>query len=152
MAVDFFTKGTFETELHQVKPNAKALGLVQGEEVYACFTAKQVRVLVRSSVRGNGVSAGTGQDSIRLIIEVKTGSRWQAVGKGPDAYTTRVTGWEKRLAAKLTETLGKAKRIKVTLLPGEIVRYSTTAANPGRPFSLVKDVTGGTKFSRWLDV
>jgi hypothetical protein len=152
MSVDIFTKDIFENALSGMQVKASPKGLSQGEETYAVYVSKQVRIKIRSSVRANGCSAASGQDSIRLVIEVKADRKWEAIGKGPDAYTTRVKGWETRLATKLAQVQAKAKRITSVIQPGEIVRFSTTQANPGRPFSLVRDQTGRTRFGRWLDM
>jgi hypothetical protein len=152
MSVKIFTKDEFEQAIATFKP--ESLGLDQGEYTYIVATSHdQVRIKVRSSVHSSGKSAQTGEDSIRLILEVKAGKAWKPVGKGPDAYTTRVRGWQKRLNDKINAMRAKAARIKHTIRVNEKVRYAKTPQNAGRPLTFVYNpATGKDQFARWLDV
>ena len=114
MSVDTFTKEQFETALPKNKtthePMWEALGLLAGEWTYVIPVAEtNKRICIRSSVKGNGLSAGVGDNSIRLWVEyfyAKAG-KWFALGKF-DAYTTREPGWEGRMHKKLQALYGMA--------------------------------------------
>lgn len=151
MTVQIFSQQDFENAL--TGTSFETLGFEQGELCYAVATAHpQVRVKIRTSIRANGKSAGTGEDSIRLILETNNSGSWKAIGKGPDAYTQRVKGWQRRLSDKLGQVQQRAGRIARTIAPNEKVRFAKTAANSGRPFSFVWDAQAGKdSFGRWLD-
>lgn len=122
-----------------------ALGLIEGEYCWAWEIGNGMRILIRSSVDRTGRAADCGMDSIRLIMQYKSGDRWESCGKGPDTYTTRVHGWQSRLVSKVKYMHGKAKRVKLTWETGNAVRYSKTVANMDRPFEANND-----GFVKWL--
>ena len=141
MATERFTKEQFERALP--KDVFKPLGLVLGEYSYAWTMQSNpyLRITVRSSVDARNVAAATGCDSIRIIIEysVDEGKTWKSAGKGPDAYTTRVKGWEDRLTAKIKEVFyGKVKKVQPNAIPqnaGYFFGFSKKdGPNKGRPF------------------
>lgn len=76
----------------------KPLGIVQGEYAYLVPVREPFSIMVRSSVRPDGVSAATGKDSIRCWI---VNGNLQPWGSRIGRYITRVPGWEHRL----TDTL-----------------------------------------------
>lgn len=155
MAIEKFTVEDFEAGLpHDKKKNNEAIfahiGLHDGEHCWTYEMSRgQFRILVRSSIDRTGVSADTGEDSIRLMIERKKGGSWIPIGKGPDAYTTRIKGWQKRLKEKVITVHKKIAEIRYTVQDTEMVYFCSKGANIGRPFS--KSVETG-KFVRWLDV
>lgn len=104
-----FTKEEFEAALPIHKQTNEPMWthsqLIDGEHVYFIpVTGTNKRIVIRSSVGANGVSADCGKDSIRLWVEYyyKKAGKWIALGK-LDRWTTRVTGWERRVTAKLRE-------------------------------------------------
>lgn len=160
MAIDRFTKQEFEQALAHIHTGYEALGLSQGEQTYALPVTESARILVRSSIGQSGVAADTGDDSIRLFIEILqpvNGSQvksWKAAGRKVDAYTTRVPGWPERMAGKITQLFERAKLVRqpVELCP-ECSKpmwtsfTSKAGKNFGRPFSSCRDCD----HFEWLD-
>jgi hypothetical protein len=72
----------------------KPLGIVQGEFAYLIPVREPFGIMVRSSVRADGLSASTGEDSIRCWI---VNGNLQPWGSRIGRYITRVPGWEQRL-------------------------------------------------------
>lgn len=108
MATERFTKEEFEKALPEHRETGAALwrplGLVQGEYSYEVSVPNtNKRIVIRSSVKGNGRAASTGQDSIRHWVEYWYKDQWRPLSKGRKAYTTRVPGW----AERMRETLRK---------------------------------------------
>lgn len=109
MTIDRFSKSDFEqalTDILNVKDNGLSfidLGLDKGEYTYAIpVKDTNKRLMIRSSVKSNGFSAGAGKDSIRLYVQYFYKSTWRPLAK-LDAYTTRVPGWQTRMGKKLRE-------------------------------------------------
>lgn len=107
--IETFTREQFEQALPAHKETGEPLwkhaGLVQGEHVYRILIPDtNKRIMIRSSVKGNGISASIGEDSIRLWVEYhyRKIDRWFALGK-LDAWTTRKPGWQDRMTGKLRE-------------------------------------------------
>lgn len=125
------------------------IGMHQGEYCYAVFVSdlRNIRILVRSSIDYTGVAASTGEDSIRLIVQVSDGTGWYAVGKAADTYTTRVPGWQRRLEQKLLALYERWGKVRVRLNPGERL-FITTKAGPNKGRAFVKG--GNTRFV-WVD-
>jgi len=61
------------------------------------------RIVIRSSIRRDGLAADTDKDSIRHWVEYEYKDKWHPLTKASKAYTTRVPGWEKRLTTVLKE-------------------------------------------------
>ncbi|MHA2045689.1 MAG: hypothetical protein ACW99G_12905 [Candidatus Thorarchaeota archaeon] len=105
MSVEIFTKEEFEAALPRHKETQEPLwtceGVHKGEYVYhVSFNHPQEHaILVRSSVKSDGVSAATGQDSIRLLL-ISTKQN-QLIASKLSKYVTRVTGWQDRLLEQL---------------------------------------------------
>jgi len=94
-------------------------GLIKGEHVYAVLVGGTNKaIFVRSSVKGSGVSAGTGEDSIRLWISSLIRGDWVPMGKV--TYTQRTEGWESRMASKFGSLVEKARGIKKSLPTSEV--------------------------------
>lgn len=114
MTVERFTKQQFEVALPMRggQPIWSGLGVRDGEWVYAVPLGDHARIVVRSSVGTNGVAKDTGEDSIRMWAEVRTEvNTWKAVAK-LDAWTTRVSGWQRRMHDKLEELRAKIGSVK----------------------------------------
>lgn len=113
MSTEKFTKKQFEDAL-PTKDGRKAwegLGIREGEWVYAIPIGEWARLVIRSSVGGNGIARDSGEDSIRLWAEVKTEvGTWKQIAK-IDGYTTRVSGWPLRLYHKIWELQAKIGEI-----------------------------------------
>lgn len=77
MPIDYFTKEEFEKALPKHKDTGvglwSPLGLDKGEWTYAVPVKRKdgapITIMIRSSVRADGVAASTGKDSIRMWLE-----------------------------------------------------------------------------------
>jgi DNA helicase II / ATP-dependent DNA helicase PcrA len=143
--IERFSRAEFEAALALAVERGAAerwesAGRELGEEVYHLWVNENARVLVRSSIDASGVARDSGEDSIRILLQVRVGSgdRWQPQKK-LDAYTTRVTGWEDRLYVKAQELAHQGRKIRRPIEPcrecGETKRMWFTASgrNVGRP-------------------
>jgi hypothetical protein len=151
MAIDRFTTEKFEQALLTPKGQKafEYIGLIDGERCYAhtLKTCDHIRIVVRSSIDSSGIAADTGEDSIRLILQRMKGNKWQNIGKGIDAYTTRVPGWDRRLKEKITLVARKAARIVKPFTDDDNINFcSNGGPNEGRPFA-----SGPVSSFRWLD-
>lgn len=156
MAVEIFTHQQFEQALIEAwqiitgEPDTDIvrLGVVGGEYTYRVMVSNDagIAIDVRSSVRPDGTSAGTGEDSIRLVVRYSDGAGWKVRGKGPDAYTTRVKGWESRLAHKLAGLYDALTPIRRRVPAGGRLCECQSGANKGRYFARVDG-----QFACWLD-
>ena len=157
MAVEIFTREQFDkalTEAWQIitgEPTTDIvrLGIVGGEYVYRVIVSNEagIAIDVRSSVGPDGASAGTGEDSIRLVVRYSDGTGWRVRGKGPDAYTTRVKGWEQRLSLKLAGLYDALTPIRQRVPKGgQLCTVQKDGPNKGRYFVRVDGA-----FSGWLD-
>lgn len=108
--IDHFTKEEFEAALPRSKKDDKPLwtytGALHGEHAYRVFVVREdgfqhMAIVIRSSVRPNGHSAGVGEDSIRCwLADSRSGAPFAAK---LSKYTTRVPGWQDRMAAIIRE-------------------------------------------------
>lgn len=96
MTIDTFTREDFEASL---PTGFRALGLVDGEVTYRLATRGAVEIEVRSSIRADGMSAGSGEDSIRAWLVASATSK--PLGSKVSRWTTRLPGWQARLSAVL---------------------------------------------------
>lgn len=145
MTIDKFSTERFENELPVRSDDGKKLwtyvGMVQGERVYNMDVSEFARIRIRSSIDESGFAADTGQDSIRLWIEILDQSGQWAGAKSMDAYTTRVNGWEGRMEGKLRDLWAMASRVKRPIpLCAKCQRrqgvwFTKKGANEGRPAS-----------------
>lgn len=132
--IDQFTREEFEAALPIHRDTGARLweyvGIEDGEHVYYVHSAHPqtgLRIHVRSSVRVDGYSASTGEDSIRCWIEANNG---EPVAPKVARWVTRVRGWQDRMAEtlrylyklssyiKLCPRCGKWKKAKRTKKPG----------------------------------
>lgn len=109
-----FTKAEFEGALKEAliavvkgdrsRAKLKHLGVLANEHTYAIWVrdSGNKRIVIRSSVRADGQSAPTGENSIRLWLEYyyAKANDWFALAK-LDAWTTREPGWQRRMTNKL---------------------------------------------------
>lgn len=111
--VDEFGVKTFERALpvdkKTKKPLWKSVGIKDGEYTYHMDAPQGLVIQIRSSIRGDGISATTGKDSIRIWLTTAAG---MPVGSKVQAYVTRVNGWDKRLIEVLREVWKRAKTLK----------------------------------------
>ena len=151
--VDTFTLTEFEAALESVCPGRwAALGLDDGEHAYALhpFADYPHVVRVRSSVRPDGTSAGAGEDSIRVWVELR-GEPW---GSKLAKYVTRVPGWGRRLAgavARLAALVRQARRCPCCGADCAPFRVRREGANRGRWFLKCPDEGCRRPYFAWLD-
>lgn len=162
--IDKFDKKRFEDALTAVHPGWVGLGMSsqsrKGEEVYGVPVNLNARIRINSSIDQTGFAADSGEDSIRIWVEVyqpnwKNPSEmiWQATGKKVDAWTQRTNGWEDRMNAKITTLWNRAAKVirPVNTCPkcgaSPWVGFSQSEKNPGRPFASHKDCN----YFTWLD-
>lgn len=161
MAIERFTQQEFEQALRSIHAGMEHLGLDAGEQSYALPVTESARILVRSSIDQTGVAADTGEDSIRLYIQILqpvAGSQvkvWRAAGRKVDAYTTRVAGWEKRMGDKVAQLFERAKQVRQPVglcpqcnQPMWVGFVAKEGDNKGRPFASCNK--GHNEF-QWLD-
>lgn len=103
--IDIFTQKEFEAAL----PAGywEYTGFVEGEHTYGIKVAEGICITIRSSVGRDGMSADTGEDSIRAWLIRCDGS---PLGSKVSKYTTRLPGWEKRLLEVLRALWGMAQK------------------------------------------
>lgn len=123
------------------------VGSIKNEECWAMpIGVGKLRILIRSSINSStGLSASCGEDSIRLIIERKQGEKWVPLGKGPDAYTTRLKGWQNRLRDKIKYLYDLLIVVNQDFDDTDCVLISKKAHSKGKIF---KHTSGGQFF--WL--
>jgi hypothetical protein len=125
--VDIFTKEQFERALPvsrkaSISPMIpasidtklwKPLGLMGTEYAYIVPVTEKgcdIGIMIRSSVRPDGRSAGVGEDSIRCwLVSMTDYKPW---GSKVSKYITRVSGWEKRLTVTLKQLYKMALSIQ----------------------------------------
>lgn len=107
MTIETFTKEQFENALPQ---DHIYIGLEKGEETYEILAGQFCKIVIRSSIKLNGVSASTGKDSIRMWLNIKRGNSYIPLGRKP-ALTQRLTGWEGRMETKLNKLIAKGRMI-----------------------------------------
>lgn len=100
--IESFNKSTFESALPCHKTTGArlwvSLGIREGEYTYAIPIGKLgINILIRSSVGVDGMSAPTGEDSIRAYIVRIQGEQIKPAGSKLQRYITRVNGWQQRL-------------------------------------------------------
>ncbi len=98
-----FTKDDFEKRMKARINKTSTLfdyyGIIAGEYVFTLKVSEFAEIMIRSSVRLNGVAASTGKDSIRCWL-VNPDTK-ESVGSKVSKYITRVDGWEDRLVNSL---------------------------------------------------
>lgn len=152
MSVEIFSKEQFEAAL-PVDRDGNQLwfwaGLDRGEHSYIIEVQRDVRITVRSSVGPDGMSAASGQDSIRAWLCDITD---RPLSPKTQNYITRVPGWQDRLTRMLRELWKRGKAVGRCqagcrcLMP--IYRVKKDGPNKGRLFTKCPTCNGGFK---WLD-
>lgn len=101
--IDTFDRQTFESALPCIKGTKQTLwtplGLIDGEYCYLMSVKPGVVIVIRSSIHAKGLSAPSGEDSIRCWLA--SGPDGASLGSKNSRWVTRIAGWEGRL----TETL-----------------------------------------------
>lgn len=111
MPVEIFNQAQFEEVLPKHKTTGAPLwvrhGFVEGELEYYMPIDTATGIIIRSSIGRNGLSAETGQDSIRAWLTDKYGT---PLGSKVSRWTTRIEGWDKRLCDVLRTLWGWRKQ------------------------------------------
>jgi DNA helicase-2/ATP-dependent DNA helicase PcrA len=115
MAIDRFERWRFESVLPKHKQTNQALwthmGLVHGEHTYEMKAGKFAKIVIRSSIGQDDLAKESGQDSIRLYLEIDDDGKWRSVKK-LDAWTQRTHGWEERMTEKLRTLWTHGAKVK----------------------------------------
>lgn len=131
-----------------LRPMFEYLGIVDNEHCWVCpIGTGKLRILVKSSIDGlTGTTDAIGENSIRLILQRKCRNYWLSIGKGPDAFTKRTIGWEKRLLEKIKHVYQIWSKVNQDFTDDEKIFLSKQPHTKGRVFATNPD-TGGF---RWL--
>jgi len=152
MSIDVFDTKRFEAALPKDK-NGNNLwnyaGFEDNERMYVVYAGPFARVVVRSSIDESGFAAESGQDSIRLWLEILTDSGTCQAVKKLDAWTTRVPGWEGRMIEKMRQLYRYGIKVKRELPHGQQFWFVKKGPNEGRPCS--KNINKNSGFT-WMDV
>lgn len=139
MAIEHFTKAAFEAALPRHKGTARnlwlPLGVIDGEYTYLIPVTDHAGILIRSSVKSNGISAAAGEDSIRILL-VRSADR-KVFGSKLQKYTTRLPGWQERMIRQLRAMWPMAKMTGPCIrCPGWVGIYKCRreGENKGRMF------------------
>jgi DNA helicase II / ATP-dependent DNA helicase PcrA len=150
------TTERFSTEqfLGALPQGSTDLGMRMGQHVFSVPIDPKVCVLVYSTIDSTGFAKDTAEDSIRFVL-AESGSFDPIMVKLPnDYYTTRISGWERRVNTKI-EVLRQfrsqagdcpvcksAKRIRIVEKPGpnKGKLYSSCKVFDHNAFSWIKDV------------
>lgn len=146
--IERFTVEEFENALPS---ETMAQGLQSGEFGYE-IPLPHARIVIRSSIGPNGISADTGKDSIRLWVEVRMSDGKYKPLKKLDAYTTRVTGWQKRMNDKIEQLRQKGNLFTsdCPICPdcgNGWPAISQSTKNPNRPFVSCRN----HNYFKWID-
>ena len=143
--IDTFTKSEFEASaLPTSKTTGEALwtplGLVDGEYTYAVKIDDVSRIIIRSSIGRDGVSAGCGEDSIRCFLVDNNG---KPLGSKVSKWTTRKPGWGERTKENIRTLwrMRKAAGDNTDGTPRRVFKVKKEGPNKGRFFT--KDDDGG---------
>ena len=146
--VEQFTVQEFENALPDDVINQ---GLQSGEFGYE-IPLPHGRIIIRSSIGPNGVSAGTGKDSIRLWLEIRMSDGKYKPLKKLDDYTNRVPGWQKHMNDKI-QTLWDKGLLFTADCPvcpdcsNGWPAISQSQKNPNRAFVSCRD----HNYFKWID-
>jgi hypothetical protein len=153
--IEQFTRSEFYDRLpvdsRTKEPMFSDAGIYKGEYAYSMMIGEKFRFLIMSSIRvGEEVSSDAGENSIIIIVQRIRNGTWFAVGKGPDAWTTRQPGWEIRLKEKLHLLYKRWHGISQDFSDEE----SVFMVKKGKPENIgrIFAITGNDQRSfRWLD-
>jgi hypothetical protein len=113
MSVVTFGPAEFEAVLHADWPTVRSIGVRKGEHVWVIPVVPDatIGVIVRSSIRADGVAADVGRDSIRAWLgHVPDGAPWAPKMLG--RWTTRKPGWPARVHRVIGELITLAGAIR----------------------------------------
>jgi hypothetical protein len=137
--VESFTRAQFEASLPHNKvtgaPLWLSLGVVSGEYVYLVPVSDACAIMIRSSVREDGMSAGKGEDSIRLWL-VEPGTH-KPLSSKISRWIARTGNWRARLTEQartlyaLGRKLGPCPKCKAPLALRKVAKEG---ANKGKLF------------------
>lgn len=142
MPVEIFTKAQFEDALpvnkHTGEPLWKCNGLSGGEYVYSLRINKSAVVIVRSSIQGDGRSAGSGEDSIRLWLADPASGK--PLTKKLSRWIARTGDWRGRLESQLRRLFEIGLHIKTCNCGGQVTvkEVKKDGDNKGRLFASCK--------------
>ena len=152
MPIDRFDTQRFEAALPRSKSSGETIwqfsGMKDGERIYHVYAGPFARVAIRSSIDNSGYAADTGEDSIRLWLEVMTDAGTYQAVKKLDSWTTRVNGWEDRMVDKMRELYRYGIKVKRTVPTGNQFWFVKAGPNEGRPCS--KNIKAKKNFT-WMD-
>lgn len=144
--IETFTREQFEQALPKSdKFKVEPLGLVDTEYCYLLKIHEKAAIFIRSSVGSNGVSAATGEDSIRCFL---VDGKRAPLGSKINKFTTRKPGWGERLKdnCRYLIRLHWAAGFDSRGEPAKIFKVTKEGPNKGRYFI---PETATTKF-QWL--
>lgn len=130
---ELFSQSEFEAALPRHNRTGAALyenrGFVGGEFTYFMPVTEYAGIMIRSSVKEDGYSARSGEDSIRLwLVNPKTGD---SVGGKLAKYITRTAGWQGRMMEQLRTMYQLAKFVHPCACGGMV--HVGKAKNPKNP-------------------
>jgi hypothetical protein len=131
MSIDVFGVERFGAAL-KTFPTAQCIGVRKGEYVWVIPVVADatIGVIIRSSIREDGVSAGAGADSIRAWIgRIPDGAPWAPKVLG--RWTTRTSGWESRLRGVIEELIRLAGAIRPCPMCGAWMKLSRRDGSAG---------------------
>lgn len=147
--IDYFTKEQFEESLPVHKETGKILwkyqGIDKGEHIYTIEITHDILIYVRSSVKADGFSAYTGEDSIRAYL---IGFDGKPLGSKTQKWIQRTPGWEKRLTDMLRELWNRAQKTGYCpkcKVPKHIFKIKKDGPNKGKLFCICKKCNEGWK-------
>ncbi len=151
MGIDRFDTRRFESAL-PAEMSWDFNGFESGERVYRIDVNEFARIMIRSSIDDTGYAAESGEDSIRMWLEVLAENGEYRPVKKLDTWTTRVPGWEKRVSEKLWELYRYGNKVAraIPLKNGkpQAFWFVKNGKNTGRPCS--KDIKNNSGFT-WMD-
>jgi hypothetical protein len=131
-----FTKQEFEQAIPE---QFESVGILQGEECYVCSITDDIKIMLRSTIAGNGVSKGIGDDSIRFWL---VSSNLKPLGARISKKVYRTPGWDERLTVRLRELWGLAKIVNYCpdcKVPRRLFRVKKKGPNQGKIFTVCKE-------------
>lgn len=151
--VEIFTAEQFINALPKNSTNGNPLFLPVGAQfgelcwAWSLPPNRRLRILIRSSIDPTtGISASSGEDSIRIVMQrMHSIKGWISIQK-KTAYTARIPGWEKRLVLKIKQVAEIWRKVSQDFDDDEVLMMCKQGKNAGRVFA--KNNVNG-RF-RWL--
>lgn len=134
MSIAIFNQKQFEQALPRHRqtnaPLWQKLGLIDGEFAYRFSIKPGVHIILRSSIKSNGVSADCGEDSIRAWL---VGDDMKPLGSKVSKWVTRLPGWEDRTRDMLRKLWGMGLKIEKCPKCGELKKvFKVKKAGPNK--------------------